>query len=53
MTVTHSKGSTASLQLVPVKDADVQALESTEQEDPIITRRKRIIADKLGSTEVL
>jgi hypothetical protein len=38
---------------VPIKDAYAQALEATEGEDPILARRKAMIAGKLAASDEL
>jgi hypothetical protein len=38
---------------VPISDAYAQALEATEGEDPILARRKAIIAEKLAASDKL
>jgi hypothetical protein len=53
MTGTHSKGVEATHALVPIQDAYTQALEATEPEDPIISRRRAAIADKRAASERL
>jgi hypothetical protein len=53
MTGSHSKGEAATHPLIPIKDAYAQALELTEQEDPIVTRRNTAIDEKLATAEQL
>ncbi|KAH0790221.1 B-box zinc finger family protein [Histomonas meleagridis] len=51
MTGTHSKGDAASHPLIPIQTAYSEALEASKQDDPIFTRRKQIIEEKLHLAE--
>jgi hypothetical protein len=53
MTGSHSKGPEATHVLIPIKDAYAQALEATEQEDPVLTFRKAEIAKKIAAADKL
>jgi hypothetical protein len=51
LTASHSCASAARHVIVLLKDAYAQALERTEREHAVITRRKKIIASQMSATE--
>ena len=51
MTGTHSKGEAASHALIPIKQAYADAVEASNQEDPIFARRRKVINDKMEAAE--
>jgi hypothetical protein len=51
MTGSHSKGEAASHPLITIREAYDKALEAADNEDPIITKRKGVIADKIAAAD--
>ena len=51
MTGTHSRGEAASHVLLPIKQAYNDAVEASSEEDPIFTRRRKIISEKMEAAD--